>query len=281
LQRLGIGGGFLADNSDSGGGQLTIEIQAHRYSKGILENKNISLAREVPYTLFVNDREILSISTLPSNLEELFVGFLVSEGILLNPKEVLVCAVDHAARLVRIELDVPSERVSKFEKKGMLTSGCAGGMVFSVEVALLPAEKERKRLKIHCSTIIKRMQELDRFEGTYTITRGVHAAALADSSRTIAILEDLGRHNAVDKIIGHCFLSKTDTRDKLLLSTGRITSEMLVKAARSRFPIVISRSSASSMAVAMAKQSNVDVVTYVRAGRFNYFDHGGAELIED
>ncbi len=271
----------LADIDDGGGGRLTLEIQARRYSKGILEKKDIAVAREVPYTLFVNDSEILSISTLPCNLKELFVGFLVSEGILLNPKEVLECSVDHAARLVRIELDVPSERVAKFEKKGMLTSGCAGGMVFSVEAALLPAEDRRKRLKIHCSTIIKRMQELHRFEGTYTITRGVHAAALADSTRTIVIMEDLGRHNAVDKIVGHCFLTQTDTRDKLLLSTGRITSEMLVKAARSRFPIVISRSSASSMAIAMAKQSNVDVVTYVRSGRFDYFDHGGTELLED
>ncbi len=77
----------MADKSDTGGGQLTFEIQAQRYSKGILENKNISVAREVPYTLFVNDREILSISTLPSNLKELFVGFLVSEGILVKPKE--------------------------------------------------------------------------------------------------------------------------------------------------------------------------------------------------
>lgn len=267
------------DNSEI---TLTVEIPARRYSKGILESKTISLAREAPYTLFVNDSEILSISTLPSNLKELFVGFLVSEGVLINPREILECAVDHAARIVRMELDAPPERVARvLERKGMLTSGCAGGMVFSVVTALAPAEQKDDRLKVLCSTIIERMRELDTFPGTYAITRGVHAASLADSSRTIAILEDLGRHNAVDKIVGHCFLNEIDTRDKLLLSTGRITSEVLVKASRSRFPIVISRSSASAMAVGMAKQSHIDVVTYVRGGRFNYFDHGGAELVED
>jgi FdhD protein len=272
----------VVGNKDNSEITLTVEIPARRYSKGSLENKPIYLAREAPYTLFVNDREILSISTLPSNLKELFVGFLVSEGVLISPKEILECAVDHAARIVRIELDAPAERIGRvLERKGMLTSGCAGGMVFSVVTALTPTEQRDNRLKVLCSTIVKRMRELDTFPGTYSITRGVHAASLADSSRTIAILEDLGRHNAVDKIAGHCFLNGIDTRDKLLLSTGRITSEVLVKAARSRFPIVISRSSASAMAVGMAKQSHIDVVTYVRGGRFNYFDHGGAELIED
>jgi FdhD protein len=100
-------------------------------------------------------------------------------------------------------------------------------------------------------------------------------------SETLVILEDLGRHNAVDKIVGHCFLNQIETQDKLLLTTGRITSEVLIKASRSYFPIVISRSSASSMAVAMAKQSKIDVITYVRAGRFNYFPHGGTELTEE
>ncbi len=271
----------MAGKINDSNGKLIVEIPGLRYSNGMLEKKTISLARETPYTLFVNDREILSISTLPTHLKELFIGFLVSEGVLIHPKEILESQVDDAARLVRMELDVPAERMAKLEKKGMLTSGCAGGMIFSVETALSHSENHGRRLTIHCSTIIKRMQELDKFQGTYIITRGVHAASLADSSRTIAILEDLGRHNAVDKIVGHCFLNQIETKDKMLLSTGRITSEVLIKATRSGFPIVISRSSASSMAVAMAKQSNIDVVTYVRAGRFNYFNNGGTELRQD
>jgi len=273
----------LGSHDNSGSGELTVEIPAQRYFKGVLENKTIFLAKEAPFTLFVNDREILSISTLPTHLKELFVGFLVSEGVLVSPDELLECHIDNAARLVRMELDVPEERIERIsgtEKKGMLTSGCAGGMIFSVEVAASPVERKRKPLKVRCSTIVERMRELHNYPGTYSITRGVHAAALADSSGIIMILEDLGRHNAVDKIAGHCFLNRIETQDKLLLSTGRITSEVLTKAARSDFPIIISRSSASSMAVAMARQSHIDVVTYVRADRFNYFSHSGAELVE-
>ncbi len=258
--------------------RLTVEVPAKRYNKGVLEAKTIFLAREVPYTLFVNDSEILSIATLPSNLRELFVGFMVSEGVLASPSEILECVVDHGNRLVRVELNVPDERLEKMERKGMLTSGCAGGLVFSVEAQAAPREEVRPVLSLSSSAVLDRMRDLDTFQGTYTTTRGVHAASVATTEETLVILEDLGRHNAVDKIVGHCFLNGVETRDKLLLTTGRITSEVLTKAARSNFPIVISRSSASALAVGMANHSRIDIITYVRAGRFNYFPHGATML---
>jgi len=259
--------------------KLFVDVPGLHYGKGGLEPRTISVAREVPFTLFVNDREILSIATLPTHLAELFVGFLVSEGVLLHPEEVEECAVDLDSRIVRMELDVPEERLASLEKKGMLTSGCAGGLVFSVASAVLPKPERAKPLRITCSDVLHRMQDLDTFPGMYRITRGVHAASAADASSTLVILEDLGRHNAVDKIAGYCFLNRIPTHDKMLLTTGRITSEVLTKAARSRFPLVISRSSASAMAVGMANQQGIDVITYVRGGRFNYFPHGAVELI--
>lgn len=259
---------------------LTVEFSARRYNKGIFEDKIIALARETPYTLFVNDEEIVSISTLPSNLDELFTGFLVAEGVLMSRSEILESRVDHGNRLVMMELDVPNERLEKFESRGMLTSGCAGGLVFSVEAGASSAsEREAPVLQIPATTIVERMSELDSYQGTYSLTKGVHAASLADLSRTLVIREDLGRHNAVDKIVGHCLLQGIETRDKLLLTTGRITSEVLTKAARGGFPMIISRSSASSMAMGMAKQFHIDVAMYVRGGRFNYFHHGAVNLV--
>ncbi len=259
----------------------TVDIQARRYNKGSLEDKRIFLAREVPYTLFVNDEEILSMSTLPSNLKDLFVGFLVSEGVLYSPDEISHSLVDHANKLVSLEVNVPEDRLERLQRKGMLTSGCAGGMVFSVEADSIPGDPDREPMKLKCSSVIGRMRELDTYHGIYRLTRGVHAAAAADSAKTLITLEDLGRHNAVDKIVGHCFLNRMETSDKLLLTTGRITSELLIKATRSRFPVIISRSSASAMAAALAEQCSVDLVTYVRAERFNYFPFGGVDLIED
>jgi FdhD protein len=256
---------------------LTMEMSCEYYRNGVSQRRVIYVAREAPYTLFLNDREILSIATLPTHLEELFVGFLVSEGVLLSKSELLEIVVDHENRLARVELNVSDERIDKLEGRGMLTSGCAGGLIFSVESALDELPSKKSGLSISPLTILERMKDLDTFDGLYSLTRGVHAASLADASRTLKILEDLGRHNAVDKIVGYCFLNGIDRDDKLLLTTGRITSEVMVKAGRSGFPVVISKSSASSMALRMAENAGIDVVTYVRAGRFNYFSHAAAK----
>jgi FdhD protein len=254
-------------------------IKGYRYSKGVLEPKLMAVAKEVPITLFVNDREILSIATLPSHLKELFVGFLVSEGVILSKEEIKECHVDYDSRITRLELTVPDERIKKIEKKGMLTSGCAGGVVFSVEANRDVPRRRRAEFEITTSSILKRMQELDTYSGIYHLTRGVHASSVVSMENTIATMEDLGRHNAVDKIAGFCFLNEIHTWDKMLLTTGRITSEVLTKAARSSFPIVISRSSASALAIKIAQGAGIDVITYVRGGSFNYFHHGATKLI--
>ncbi len=261
--------------------KLIVEIDGYRYSNGVLGNRSIPLARELPYTLFVNDREILSISTLPTHLKELFIGFLIAEGVLINKSELKEIHIDNPSRIVRMEIDAPDERLQIVQKKGMLTSGCAGGMVFSVQSSLRPSYRQPKTSTVKISTILQRMKELDTYMGIYSVTKGVHAASVADNESTIRILEDLGRHNAVDKIAGWCFLNDIVTTDKIVFTTGRITSEVLTKASRSSFPVIVSRSSASSMAVMMAQQSGIDVITYVRGGRFNYFASGGIDLIND
>lgn len=259
--------------------ELVEQVAARRYKNGILEDQAIAVAREVPYTLFVNDREILSIASLPCHLEDLFIGFLVSEGVVVSVEETVDCHVDHANKIVIVEVDVPTERIDKVERKGMLTSGCAGGMVFSVETAASGTSVGLGTLKVHCSSIIERMHELDTHKGVYRATKGVHGASVATPTEMLEIREDLGRHNAVDKIVGHCFRNRIPTSDKLLLTTGRITSEVLSKAARGGFPIIVSRSSASAMAAQIAAQCSIDVASYVRGRRFNYFSHGGVKLI--
>ncbi len=258
--------------------ELIYVAPAKRYNKGVMESRPVSLAREVPYTLFVNDEEILAVATLPVRLEELFVGFLVAEGVLEMPEEIVENQVDHGSHIVRMDVDVPHDRLARIHKKGMLTSGCAGGVLFSTETALESRPNTGKPLEVTAASILARMRELDTHSGIYSQTRGVHAASVADQHKTIATMEDLGRHNAIDKVVGYCFLNRITTGDKLLLTTGRITSEAIIKTHRAGFPVIISRSSASALAVRMAGTSRVDVITYVRGGRFDYFSHGRVML---
>lgn len=192
---------MVVDNTPpfSPGGQdsekLIIEINGYHFSKGCLHPRSIPLARELPYTLFVNDREILSISTLPTHLEELFVGFLVAEGVLINKSELKEVHVDNPSRIVRMEIDAPSERLGVVLKKGMLTSGCAGGMVFSVQSSIHRSLKQIDITRVKISSVLERMKELDTFTGTYRVTKGVHAAGPSQTrslrSRFVRIWEDI------------------------------------------------------------------------------------------
>ncbi|MFH0959232.1 MAG: formate dehydrogenase accessory sulfurtransferase FdhD [Pseudomonadota bacterium] len=258
--------------------ELAQEFEATRFMDGFPTPRSIHMAREIPYTLFINDYEILSISTLPIHLEELFIGFMVSEGVLLEQSEIVQLRVDKASRIVSMEINVPEDRLDRVRKKGMLTSGCAGGITFSVETAAKFAPRISSRITIPAEVISKRMKDVDSYKGIYSITRGTHAAAVGSLTETGPILEDIGRHNAIDKIIGYCFMNRLNTDSKILLTTGRITSEAVSKAVRAGFPIIVSRSSASATAVSMAMQAGLDVVTYARAGRFNFFGHGATQI---
>jgi FdhD protein len=120
------------------------------------------------------------------------------------------------------------------------------------------------------------MKDLYREAVGYRASRGIHGAALADSERLLFMAEDVGRHNAVDKVVGQALLAGVSTGDRILLNTGRISSEMLLKGARMGVPLVVSRTSPTEMAVALAEQLGITVVGYLRHDGFNVYAGGDA-----
>jgi FdhD protein len=125
------------------------------------------------------------------------------------------------------------------------------------------------------------MKDLYRCATGYRASRGIHGAALADPDRLLFLAEDVGRHNAVDKVVGEALLAGVAVRDRILLNTGRISSEMLLKGARMGVPLVVSRTSPTEMAVALAEQLGITVVGYLRHDAFNLYAGGGALALED
>ena len=129
-------------------------------------------------------------------------------------------------------------------------------------------------LRIEPPRLFERMKELYQLAVGYRASRGIHGAALADADRLLFIAEDVGRHNAVDKICGEALLAGVSTRDRVLLSTGRVSSEMLLKGARMGTPVVVSRTSPTEMAISIAEQLGVTVVGYLRHDAFNVYAGG-------
>ncbi|HEV8142707.1 MAG TPA: formate dehydrogenase accessory sulfurtransferase FdhD [Methylomirabilota bacterium] len=223
------------------------------------------VVREQPLTLYVNGDRFLTLLCSPMQLEALVVGYLWMEKIIQSLDEVAqlaVSAVDGRADVtLRTPVELPTERI--------LTSGCGGGITFRIDHRLFP--RLHSRLRVAPNDICQRMKELFGAAVHYKESRGIHGAALADPSRLLVVAEDVGRHNAVDKVKGEALRRAIPTEDRILLSTGRVSSEMLLKAARMGVPIVASRTSPTEMAVALAEQLNITVCGYVRGDTLNLY----------
>ena len=223
------------------------------------------VVREQPLSVFVNGEKFLTLLCSPMALEELIVGYLWMEKVIGAREEIArleVSAVDGRAEVTLTHpVTLPTERI--------LTSGCGGGITFRIDHRLFP--RLHSRVRVRPAQLADRMKDLFQAAVHYQRSRGIHGAALADAERLLIVAEDVGRHNAVDKIKGEALLRGIPTEDRLLFSTGRVSSEMLLKAARMGVPVVASRTSPTEMAVALAEQLGVTVCGYVRPDGLNVY----------
>jgi len=223
------------------------------------------VVREQPLTVSVNGERFLTLLCSPTKLDALVVGYLWMEKVIASAGEVTgleLSEVDgNAAVTLSHPVELPTERI--------LTSGCGGGITFRIDHRLFPKLHSSRR--ITSGALSDRMKDLFAAAVQYQRSRGIHGAALTDGERLLVVAEDVGRHNAVDKVKGEALLRGIPTEDLILLSTGRISSEMLLKAARMGVPVVASRTSPTEMAIALAEQLNITVCGYVRQGSLDLY----------
>jgi len=223
------------------------------------------VVREQPLTIHVNGEKFLTLLCSPMMLDALVVGYLWMEKVIGGLEEIVrveVSAVDGRADVTLTHaVTLPTERI--------LTSGCGGGITFRIDHRLFP--RLASAVRVRPTDLADGMKQLFDAATHYKRSRGIHGAALSDGSQLLVVAEDVGRHNAVDKIKGQALLDGIPTTDRILLSTGRISSEMLLKAARMGVPVVASRTSPTEMAVALAEQLNVTVCGYVRPDGLNVY----------
>jgi FdhD protein len=232
------------------------------------------VVREQPLTIHIDGARFLTILCSPFQLEALVLGYLWMEGVIAGLEDVAaleVSEVDGRADVrLRRPVTLPTERI--------LTSGCGGGITFRIDPRLFPPVPPGP--PVPHEVLAARLRELFAAARHYRASRGIHGAALADADGLLVVAEDVGRHNAVDKVKGEALTRGIDTRGRLLLSTGRISSEMLLKAARMGVPLVASRTSPTEMAVGLAEQLGVTVVGYLRPDGLNLYAGDGVLLPE-
>jgi FdhD protein len=240
---------------------------------GHVEEVMADVVRDQPLTLYVNGDQFLTLLCSPFNLEALVVGYLWMEKVIEGVSDIAsleVSEIDGRADVtLKRPVTLPTERI--------LTSGCGGGITFRIDPRLF--QPLHSTLRITPPELAARLKDLFGAAVHYRASRGIHGAALTDGQSLLVIAEDVGRHNAVDKVKGEALLRGIPTADRILLSTGRVSSEMLLKASRMAVPLVASRTSPTEMAVALAEQLGITVVGYLRPDSLNVYA-GDAVLLD-
>ena len=248
-------------------------FQVEKISEKGREEEETFIIAERPVTIFLNGREVVTLLATPENLKELAVGFMLSEGWLRENKPVERIEVDPQGK-VRVRVNYRNPLTEKLFLRRTITSGCGRGMIFYNVLDSLGAKKIRSAAKISQKTVIRLMQELNQRSLLYRKSGSVHGAALAEGQRIRLFCEDIGRHNAVDKVLGAAFLQGISTTGKILLTSGRVSSEILVKAIKRRIPFLLSYSGPTDLAVDMARRMGVTLIGYVRGNSMRVYSHG-------
>ncbi|HEU4323955.1 MAG TPA: formate dehydrogenase accessory sulfurtransferase FdhD [Roseiflexaceae bacterium] len=270
-----------------------VDLDYIEYDAGQVQAVRRPVIVEAPWVLYLDRRELLTMMCTPVRLHCLALGFLLSEGIiggledlwqlrvftdedrlfLLFP-EAGICEERHqhtcAEAVGSIDVRLRRPAPPRPERR-ILTSGCGGGLTFDdLSAGRAPLRSE---LRLPAAQICALMRDMQQHAGLYSQSRGVHTSALYDpqNAARLALAEDVGRHNTLDKIRGECLLAGIDTRDRVLVTSGRISTEMIGKAHRMGVPIVVSRTSPTVTSVRLAQSWNITLVGYVRSQRLRVY----------
>lgn len=245
-------------------------IQYERYEFQKWEHHDAETIVETPVSLTVNGSVWLSFMCTPVHLEAMSVGFLYNEGVIEAMEDVADVRVCEHGDNVDVWLNHQAEQPTSWRR----TSGCTGG-VTAVDLLAKPnVSFEESRFSVRPEAVGRLVEMLFDSQALYRETGGVHTSALSDGEKVLLSAEDIGRHNTLDKIAGLCLMNNIWPETRILITTGRISSEMLQKAARLQAPILISRTSPSSLSIEMAERYRITLIGYARRNRFNVYSNG-------
>jgi FdhD protein len=245
----------------------TIEYDRFEFHKW--EHHDAETIVETPVSLTVNGEVWITFMCTPIHLEALSVGFLYNEGIIKSMDEVADARVCEHGDNVDVWLNHAAEQPTNWRR----TSGCTGG-VTAVDLLAKPnVNFDGNRFQVQPDAIMNMIDKLFESQELYRDTGGVHTSALSDGEKVIVAADDIGRHNTLDKIAGLCLMNNLWPENRILITTGRISSEMLQKAAQLNAPILISRTSPSSLSIEMAERYGITLIGYARKHRFNVYSN--------
>jgi len=246
-------------------------VRVYRYEGARCQSFETQVVTETSVTLSVNGDDWLALLCTPLDIEALAVGFLFNEGMIQSKAEIASVRVCPTGDNVDVWLTHAVEKPAQWRR----TSGCTGGVTgVSTEITpVVNSQPSSEGMKLTPEQVTALVNKLFAAQDLYQTAGGVHTSALSDGKSILIAAEDIGRHNTLDKIAGRCLLDGVNPRQRVLITTGRVSSEMMQKAARIGASVVISRTAPSSLSIQIAEQSGITLIGYARRDRFTVYCH--------
>lgn len=243
--------------------------------------REMSVAGEFPLTIMVDGREVVTLMTLGISPEELALGYLRNQRLLERLEDIEAVSVDWERERVDVTT-VSGEGVTDWEKKltnRIVTTGCGQGTVFSCTLDKL-YDQRLPRVRIWQSTLYGLLRSVNKHNELYKRAGAVHGCGLCLDSKVLMFVEDVGRHNAADAIAGRMWLDRIDGADKIFYTTGRLTSEIVMKCAHMGIPVLLSRSGVTHMGLELAQDLNVVMIARAKGKHFLIYN-GEDQIVFD
>jgi FdhD protein len=222
---------------------------------------------EKPLTLFLNSREVVTMMTIGDHPQLLAVGYLANQNMLKPGDVVDAVEFDEDLGVVVVRTPVKTDFEQKLARK-VRTSGCAQGTIFGDVIDAFARIRLPGEPRIRTSWLYALTKRINTEPSLYLAAGAVHGCVLCEEDRPLVFMEDVGRHNAVDKVAGWMFMNKEPAANKIFYTTGRLTSEMVIKTAMMGIPILVSRSGFTAWGVELARQVGMTLIGRARGKRF-------------
>jgi FdhD protein len=226
-----------------------------------------AVVTERPLTLFLNGREIVTMMTIGDHPDYLAVGYLLNQNMLSSEDRVIAVDYDEEIDTVVVRTDRETDFEDKLKKK-TLTSGCAQGTVFGDLMEKFDEVRLDPTAVLRTSWLYALTRKINTAPSLYLAAGAIHGCVLCEEDRPLLYVEDVGRHNAVDKIAGYMHLNRISPAGKIFYTTGRLTSEMVIKTVQMGIPILVSRSGFTAWGVELARQAGLTLIGRAKGRRF-------------
>ncbi|KIL51211.1 formate dehydrogenase accessory protein FdhD [Jeotgalibacillus alimentarius] len=240
---------------------------------GVAERTEDTVVTEEVLTIKLNGEEFVTVVCSPEHMEDLAVGYLASEGVIRNPDAITSIRLDQKNGFVHVTADQLNPLYDALQNKRYITSCCGGsrqGFVFAND-AMTAKKMTGQQVKLKPEQCFHLMEQLQESADTFRETGGVHNAALCTEDEVVLSRMDIGRHNALDKIYGYCLRNQVSVKGKVIVFSGRLSSEILLKVAKIGCEVVISKSAPTERALELAEELQMTTVGFVREDSLNVY----------